>query len=410
MSIFVYSIHDRMKMPLLSGVWITISGTLLRLKSKTPLSFEYFSPIHDLKNLLIPLGVKFMDKSLSYSCQRTRTCFSPLRVLNRKNGHTPTEDIARKFVEFYKNQIEMNLVDAFICFHPAAMCELYMPFNRSMIVIASTRYEASRFDNDHWKKWNENLIQISRHPRNVIAANNLYDAEYIRYFTGINATVLPSFCNYTNSNYQPKRSEFLLGPIHEQKFDLIFQEMLQQSLERSANIIEISPIRKIYRNYQYSDLTNHPAIVHVPYQVSVMSFFEQYRMNIPLIFPSLNLLSQWHFEHGVINEKTWDQTFSGIRPNQSHIDGVIKGIPDPNNDRSQTAIRYWLNFSDFYQWPHITYFESTDDLIDKLARTDFRLISKRMKEYNTQLSQNLIHKWKSILENIKRYSQKFQPS
>lgn len=321
----------------------------------------------------------------------------------------PSEDIAQAFVEFYKNQLEMNLVDAFICFHPAAMCELYRPFNRSMIIIASTRYELARFDGDQWKKWNDNLISISRHPRNIIAANNLYDAEYIRYFTGINVTVLPSFCNYTNSDYQPTRSEFLLGSIHEPKFELIFREWLDKSLERSGKkTIDIVPIRKIYPNYQYSDLTNHPAIIYVPYQVSIMSFFEQYRMNIPLIFPSLDLLTQWHYQHGVVSEKTWDQTLTGIRPNQSHIKGMFQHIPDPNNDRSIPSIRYWLNFSDFYQWPHITYFESIDDLIDKLPRTDFRLISKQMKEYNQQLGQRLIHKWQSIIENIKRYSHKFQ--
>ena len=370
--------------------------------------FRCFSPIHDLKTLLVPLGVQFFDKSLSYSCQRTGTCYSPLRILNRDNGMNPSDEIAQKFVQFYRNQIEMNLVDAFICFHPAAMCELYMPFNRSMIIIASTRYELSRFDVDQWKKWNENLIKISRNPSNVIAANNRYDAEYIRYFTGINVTVLPSFCNYTLSDYNPRRSEFLLGPIHEPTFDLIFREILRQSLKRSGKTsIEIHPIRTIYPNYQYSDLTHHRAIIHVPYQVSIMSLFEQYRMNIPLVFPSLDLLTQWHYEYGVVNEKTWDQTFTGNRPAGSNINGVLPNVPDPNNDRNRTSIRYWLNFSDFYQWPHIIYYDSTDDLIEKLDRTNFLLVSQRMKQYNKQLGQQLLHQWNTILEKIKRYSPKF---
>ena len=51
-------------------------------------------------------------------------------------------------------------------------------------------------------------------PRNVIAGNNLYDAEYIRYFTGINVTVLPSLCHYTNAVYQTlnTRPEFIFIP------------------------------------------------------------------------------------------------------------------------------------------------------------------------------------------------------
>ncbi len=368
----------------------------------------YFSPIHDLKNILLPLGVKFFDKSLSYSCGLTNTCLSPLRILTRENGMNPSDEIYLKFYEFYKDQTEMNVVDAFVCFHPASMCELYMPFNRSMIIIASTRYELARFEPKQWEKWNENLIKISQNPKNIIAANNLYDAEYIRYFTGINVTLLPSFCNYTNSVYNPKRKEFLLTSIHSTNFEFIFNKLLNESLDRYyTNQIQIVPLRTIYPKYKYSDLTNHPAIIYVPYQVSVMSLFEQYRMNIPLLFPSLDLLTQWHYEYNVVSEKTWDQTISGIIPSGSHINGVLTNVPDPNNDRDRTAIRYWLNFSDFYQWPHIIYYESTDDLIKKLNTTDFGMVSKKMKEYNKQFSESLLKKWKEILANIKRYSRKF---
>ena len=321
----------------------------------------------------------------------------------------PSTKIRRDFYEFYKDQIEMNVVDAFVCFHPASMCELYMPFNRSIIVIASTRYELSRFDPNSWNRWNENLKKISRNPKNVIGANNVYDAEYIRYFTGIQPIVLPSYCNYTNSDYQPTRKEFLLSLSHDAKFNLLFRKLLHQSLDQyEQNEIRIVAIRDMYDDYQYSDLTNHPAIIHIPYQVSVMSLFEQYRMNIPLLFPSLDLLTQWHLKYGLVGEKTWDQTLYGIRPSRSHIDGYLTDIPDPNNDLDRRAVRYWLNFSDFYQWPHITYFESTDDLIEKLRSTNFLALSKKMKRYNKQVGNSLLKKWNGILNTIKRYSKKFQ--
>jgi hypothetical protein len=322
----------------------------------------------------------------------------------------PSDEVISEFYQFYHNQIEVNLVDAFVCFHPAGMCQLYIPFNRSMIIIASTRYELARFDRNQWKKLNEDLIKISKDPKNIIAANNLYDAEYIRYFTGINVTLLPSFCNYTNAEYNPKRKEFLLAPIHHREFDLAFQKLLEQSLERYSYVqkIQVLPLRAVYSKYEYSDLANHPAIVYVPYQVSIMSLFEQYRMNIPLLFPSLDLLTKWHYEHGVVNEKTWDQTIRGHIPSGSTIDGVLKNVPDPNNDRNRTAIRYWLKFSDFYQWPHIIYYNSTDDLVQKLDSTDFRMISLKMKEYNKQFGKDLLTKWKQILENIKQYSRKFR--
>jgi hypothetical protein len=80
----------------------------------------------------------------------------------------PNKAIRREFYESYKNDPLMNQVDAFVCFHPAAMCEVFMPFNRTLIVIASTRYELARFSADQWNEWNENLRIIASNPRYVL--------------------------------------------------------------------------------------------------------------------------------------------------------------------------------------------------------------------------------------------------
>ncbi len=41
---------------------------------------------------------------------------------------------------------------------------------------------------------------------------------------------------------------------------------------------------------------------------------------------------------------------------------------------------YWLQFSDFYDWPHIQYFDSVADLDLKLSNANLQEISQRMKE------------------------------
>jgi hypothetical protein len=43
------------------------------------------------------------------------------------------------------------------------------------------RYEIGRHSSSRWSSWNENLKKIASNPRNIVAANNLYDAEYIKY-------------------------------------------------------------------------------------------------------------------------------------------------------------------------------------------------------------------------------------
>jgi hypothetical protein len=350
----------------------------------------------------------FFDKSLSGHCDKTNSCAQYLHILSENTGMNPSKEIRRRFYEFYKNQVELDVVDAFVCFHPASMCELYMPFNRSIIVIASTRYELGRFEPNQWDKWNDNLKEIASDPKNLIAANNLYDAEYIRYFTGLNVTLLPSFCGYTNAQYNPTRKEFLLTDIHARHFEEFFSKQLKESLNRlKFNNTVVVRTRDMYKHYEYSDLASHPAIIHVPYQVSTMSLFEQYRMSIPLLFPSLHLLTKWQYEYGVVSERTWDNVNYGRKPNGSRIKGMFLSIPDPNNEFDCEAIRYWLNLSDFYQWPHIVYYESIEDLVKKLLTTDFQDISAKMKNYNKQVRYSLFEKWGKILENVKRYSKKF---
>ena len=261
----------------------------------------HISPIHDLKHLLKPLGVSFIDKSLSGHCHVTKTCEGKksLKVISRGNAMNLDPSLIRKFYEAYKNDVELQSVDAFVCFHPASMCELFMPFNKSLIVIASTRYELGRFGVDRWKRWNNNLVQIAKAPMNVVAGNNLYDVQYIKYFTGIQPQLLPSFCGYLLNKYAPSRSGFLLAPVHHHGFEAIFMSEYKALCENISCPAKLLRLRQIYPNYKYSDLTAHAGIVYIPYQVSVMSLFEQYRMNIPLFFPSLELLTTWQYKHMV---------------------------------------------------------------------------------------------------------------
>ncbi|UJR33343.1 hypothetical protein I4U23_020792 [Adineta vaga] len=364
----------------------------------------HISPIRDLKHLLTPLDVRFIDKSLSGSCI-TDTCAKDLFVLSTLNGMNPNKSIRKQFYEFYKDDPLMNRVDAFVCFHPVAMCELFMSFNRTIIVIASTRYELGRFSVNEWNEWNRNLRTIASNPRNVVAANNLYDAEYIRYFTGINTTVLPSMCAYTNVHYQSvnMRPEFIFFPSHgDSHFNEQFLDELNFSLKKSHASIIVKPLRKLYKFYSYSDIIRHPGIIYLPYQVSTMSLFEQYTMNIPLFFPSIDLLTMWHLKYNIIYDRTWDKALTGKGKHHSIIPpyDLNTTIPDPNNEFDHSSIYYWLKYADFYQWPYITYFNSIDDLALKLITTNLTYISEQMSTYNHRKHLKLLDDWKIILDRI----------
>jgi len=109
-----------------------------------------------------------------------------------------------------------------------------------------------------------------------------------------------------------------------------------------------------------------------------------------------------------MNERTWAGVHGG-RPSKSSVKAHASQahIPDPNNEQNKGAIRYWIKFADFYQMPHITYFDSVSDLIDKLGKfttTELQQISNRMKEYNAAALKELLGKWRTILKMIAKTS------
>ena len=84
----------------------------------------------------------------------------------------------------------------------------------------------------------------------------------------------------------------------------------------------------------------------------------------------------------------------------SAISGVYTKVPDPNNDLDEDAVHYWLKFADFYQWPHIIYFESVDDLVEKMLTVDLTEISRRMAQYNAKLRETIKTRWSKVLLKV----------
>ena len=352
------------------------------------------------------------------------TCKERLKVLeiDRWRGMSldPCPNKIRKdFFNAYRNDPEMQRVDAIICSHPVANCELYMPFNKSMIIYATTRLEFGRNDRFidwrtpymtdankyRWIEWINNIRKIAANPRNIIAANNLYDAKYITYHTGIEVEYIPSWCGDFNTTYNPTRPEIILGPYRDNlnfpTFDekLAWKHPIMVSLLVAAastgTKLKFARLRQLYPKYSLSDLAAHPAMVITPYQVSVMSFFEYYRLNIPLFVPSKALIVEWSVKYN----NMWERVYGDP---ELLVDNP-RNISSPYLNTKE-ALEYWLPFSDYYVFPHITEFDSHEDLIKKLETADLRAISKKMREFNRKQKKELKETWTRIKDKILGHS------
>ena len=200
-------------------------------------------------------------------------------------------------------------------------------------------------------------------------------------------------------------AQVLVGPgrgVH----DGLFGELKQAAQRRGGRFKSFARIRDLYSHFEYSDLAAHPAIVLIPYQVSVMSVFEYYRMGIPMFAPTPELLAQWQLQHTVMNELTWDLVFKkpkGRRaPLPQHADDRAAGAPahDPNNQLDADALRYWLGFADFYQWPHVAYFSSWADLLAQLDAADLAATSRKIAEHNVKQKEELVAQWQALFHRM----------
>ncbi|ELT98621.1 hypothetical protein CAPTEDRAFT_190836 [Capitella teleta] len=249
------------------------SGVLFREKPLVLWTSDFhIATIRDIQDLMKPMGVSFIDRSLTPRCHFHDNCAnsSNLKVITRSNGLNLEAPLIDEFYNVYKDDPLIKTVDAFVCYHPTAMCQLYKPFDKSLVVMASTRFELGRFEPDRWQQWIDDLIEIAADPKSFVGANNEYDANYIQYFTGLKVPVIPSYCGYTEASYNPIKPGFLTfagrnPPSYHHKF---FRKEYEATFRRrnSSEDLQFKHFRSVYNTFEFQDLANHQGVIFVPYQ------------------------------------------------------------------------------------------------------------------------------------------------
>ena len=391
-------------------------------------------------------------------CDFFGLCPERLKVIKANNWHEyePTEEQIRQFQLQYKDDPEFDRVDAFICHHPVANCELLVPFNKTIIIHASTRLEFGRHDagidwrlgsgyeekigKKKWKEWMDTIRALSRDEKNIIAANSAYDREYIKYFTGIkDVQLIPSWCGDNvgtklcepnwdlsyNQKWEPTRSEVMLVPyrsnLERTRFELnirephdhpIIVDMMSVSAEIS-NGTSVKMIGDLYDSSNPLQMVHHSAIIIIPYQISTINLIELYRLNIPTFCPSISLLKEWCREHDLM----WETHYGWPeRLTTDDSEFVFEDIPDPNPkmDMDKNSIEwersldYWLPLADFYQNEvGMVYFDSWEDFFVKYNNLKYngglRQMHNDMKKVNKDLRKQLILRWKGIIAHIQEH-------
>ena len=236
---------------------------------------HHIGPISDLRSIFEPLGVEFLEHTLYHACDVMCTCdqLHNTRVLDKDNIFRVDDQLVRRFLSAYADDADLQRADVLLVSYSFPLLEIFQHYNKSIIAIAPLRYDFPlQSQPAHWLALNDILRAMNSSPHNVLGANNLYDVEYIRYFSGLRVDYVPSFCGYTGEFYNPLRRSFLysqrrlklgprLGPYWNSRFDATYKQL-------NASF-KIENYRAKYQQFEYRDLATHLGIVYIPYQVSL---------------------------------------------------------------------------------------------------------------------------------------------
>jgi hypothetical protein len=369
------------------------------------------------------------------------------------------------FYELYRNDSEFQRIDLFMCSHPAANCELFEQFGKPMIMFFTTRLEFGRHDlNIGWRvrevrKWNSwgelefrerELVELIHRnyliDKIFLVANNPYDAEYVYYFTGLRPKYIPSWCGDADnswglkstwmgcqideSQYQPTSKDILIVPYKQPLWMMKNKQpdtnhkLYQQLQKAQQDILSEFPslteqtLPSVKHSLQ-AEIENHraevyklfPALIFIPYQTSVMSFFEFYRLNIPMFAPSLSLLVEWNADYEILSSRIygWPKRELEIIQNFScqHLHRFCKvddpdyvtfqNIPNPNSKNNDlNSTNYWLKYSDIYYFPHIQYFDNFTHFYHQLLQVNLTNIHHEMMEANRERKISIAKDWDEV--------------
>lgn len=305
-------------------------------------------------------------------------------MLSEDNWITTAEQ--KRWGQFYDQYCDtLKDYDGFICCYPPLFALLYERFHKPIIVQAPIRYCHGIYHlPQHWIEYNEFL----KEPRVLLCANNRFDKEYIEYFIDKEVTHIPSLCEYTDMSYAGTDPRWLYYCTRDNP--------------RVNPSIFIRKERALKGGYRWSEVSKFRGIAHIPYQVSTMSIFEQYTACIPMMFPTpdflyeLYLVDRIAMEH-YVNAKLYNkESKSPLPPINAHTH-----VPDPNAYARKASFMHWIKRADYYneEWmPHLTYFDSYDEMAELTNKINTTQISNRMMAKNIDRRAKVYKLWQTILK------------
>jgi hypothetical protein len=230
--------------------------------------------------------------------------------------------------------------------------------------------------------------------------NNSADKWYFeQYISGSNSPVISSLCT------SPLRFQIELESVRPVKPFLVWDTRFHILEKKSSKTLRT--IHSALKDYcvstsELSDekgayldddmLSGFQAIIHVPYNISTMSCFEQGSANIPIWVPTAELLEQILLDPEEYSELSW-YCFNPLNRNLSKW---------PDQVWNPDVVREFVSRSDFYTgvFKNVLYFSSIQDLVERINIVNYDTIIKESFHFQTRKRLDTLKQYRDFFKVI----------
>lgn len=281
-----------------------------------------------------------------------------VKIINQYSWRNINHEMITEFQKEYDEYLEQ--FDGFIVTHTPVLAMIYEKYKKPIIMINSCRYDQPFCWSNKSNEWlNAGLKRMYNSGQLIAISNNKGDQQYLLDGANIPSIHIPSLCLYTGVKYKPV-------------FNAQFVCYGDRKIFPKSSLL----VEKPASGYTWNDLYSYKGIVHVPYEISTMSLFEQYSAGVPLFLPSKEFYKKC-------------------------IENGIMQLGSDYSTINKKGIDYWLDRADYYDSTNFTeiyYYNSFIELIYMLENYD-KLPSRNLININNR-SNEILLKWSEILYNI----------
>lgn len=316
----------------------------------------HISVIQDLKSLYP--DIEITDWCMSGAARFINRYTDIPKIINHGTWKKITPGMITKFQVEYDEFLSQ--FDMFILAHPSVFAMVFEKYNKPILMLNTTRYDLpfcySR-DFVTLNLYRECLQRLHRAGKLHIVSNNRADQLYLLKGCNLDSVIIPSVGLYTNTQYNPTKSQFVL--YH-------------------GNVPDHPLIAKRPQDHKWSDITSYRGLISIPYETSLMSLFEYFTAGMPLFFPSREF---WKANHELCSVSWyWGDT---LPPELALFNDM--GI--------------WIDLSDVYsvlQSPNTYYFDSYEHLFKLLETFEYKDDTSFRQSHVDHIKQE----WRRVFQKI----------